>query len=86
MASLVNFADALKAAAEEADAETPPGVRPSFEELFSRSMRDALERINGGSVDTYELGPWVLSNLILLADHEGYELRETMDFLRTILD
>jgi len=86
MASLANFADALRAAAEEASAEIPSGSRQSFEELFSRSISDAMDRINGGTVDSYDFGPWVISNLILLADIEGYELRETVEFLQVLLD
>ena len=85
MVSLNSFADALKAAAIASEEKSSPD-RASFEELFSRSMRNALDRVNGGSVDSYDLGPWVVSNLILLADLEGYELSETMDFLRLVID
>lgn len=85
MASLNRFADALKAAAAAAE-ESAPGERRSFEELLSQSIKDALDRINGGGVDSYEFGPWVVSNLILLSDVEGYELKETMAFLRETLD
>lgn len=85
MASLNHFAGALRAAAA-ASADSSHGDKQSFEELFSQSLRNALDRINGGSVDSYDLGPWVVSNLILLADVEGYELHETMDFLRVLLD
>jgi len=86
MASLASFADAVIAAAESAAAEAPPGERQSFDTLFSRSVRDAMDRINGGQVDSYDFGPWVISNLILLADIEGYEISETVDFLRELLD
>lgn len=85
MASLNSFADALRAAAAASD-ESSSGDRQTFEELFSESLRDALNRINNGTVDSYDLGPWVISNLILLADLEGYELSETMAFLRALLD
>lgn len=85
MADLNSFADAFKAAAAASDSASH-GDRQTYEELFSRALRNALDRINGGSVDSYDLGPWVVSNLILLADVEGYELRETMDFLRAVLD
>lgn len=84
MASLNSFADALKAAAS-ASAENSSENKASFEELFSRSLRDALNRINGGSVDSYDFGPWVISNLILLADVEGYALADTMAFLTDLL-
>jgi len=86
MASLNSFADALKEAAAKASLDVDPGGRQSLEELFSQALRDALNRINRGSADSYDLGLWAVSNLILLADHEGYELRETTAFLRAILD
>lgn len=85
MANLNSFAEALKAAAS-ASVENSPLNRASFEELFSKSLRDALDRVNGGNVDSYDLGPWVISNLILLADLEGYELSETMSFLQDLLN
>lgn len=86
MASIYSFADALKAAAAKADLDGSSGGKPTLEELFSRALRDALDRINQGTADSYDLGLWTMSNLILLADHEGYELRETAAFLRTVLD
>lgn len=86
MTSLTRFEELLISAANAASEEDQPLERDSFEGLLSRSIRDALDRVNAGSVDSYELGPWVISNLILLADIEGYELRETIDFLQSILD
>lgn len=84
MASLNSFAEALKAAA--ANYEAPVSIdRRSFEELFSQSVKDTLDRINSGSVDSYDFGPWVVSNLILLADVEGYDLHDTVDFLRAVI-
>ena len=86
MASLTSFADALKEAAAKASLDVAPSGKQTMEELFSTAIRDALNRINGGTADSYDLGLWTISNLILLADHEGYELRETTDFLRAVLD
>ena len=87
MATLNSFADALRAAAAASnELELETGTRKSFEEIFSESLKDALARVNNGTVDSYDLGPWVISNLILLADVEGYELSETMAFLRVLLD
>lgn len=85
MTSLNSFADALRQAAASSKKNSNVGMA-SFEEIFSKSLRNALDRVNGGGVDSYDLGPWVVSNLILMADIEGYELSETMEFLREILD
>lgn len=86
MASLNSFADALREAADKASLDTSVERRQTLEELFSRGLRDALDRINSGTADSYDLGLWAISNLILLADHEGYDLSETAAFLREMLD
>ncbi len=86
MTSLTRFEELLINAANAASDGDQPEEKDSFEGLLSRSIRDALDRVNTGSVDSYDLGPWVISNLILLADIEGYELRETIDFLQSIFD
>lgn len=85
MANLNDLAEAFKAAARASQAKSDADKK-SFEEILSKSIADAMSRINGGMVDSYELYPWVVSNVILLADLEGYELTETMAFLREILE
>lgn len=85
MTSLNVFAEALRQAAASSK-KTSHSDLASFEELFSKALRNALDRVNNGEVDSYDLGPWVVSNLILMADLEGYKLTETMEFLREILD
>lgn len=83
------FADALRAAAAEAaetvELDLDPNIK-DFEQILSESIRDALDRVNSGTTDSFEFGPWVLSNFIVFSAREGHDLSDTVVFLRELID
>lgn len=60
--------------------------RPSFEEIFSKSLKQAMYKVNVDGEDSYELGSWTVLYVLTNADEAGYSVAETVDFLRALLD
>ena len=83
--SLGSFIDSLKKAAAEVDVSSSVDVR-TLRELFEVAIENSLERVRSESVDSFLFGPWVISDFILLAESEGYSLKDASAFLSEIFD
>lgn len=82
MSSNLDLVNALKATALASKANSIKG-KETFEALFSKSLRNALDTVNAG-VDPFEFEDLVISTLIILSDDAGYTKKETQNFIKEL--